>query len=65
MGKIKLTEKGTKLFEATSDYSINQINAVQSIVYEPTITSENFAEITGLPATTIDALTKDKLIIIL
>ena len=65
MDKIKLTEKGTRLFEATKDYSVNQINAIQSIVYEPSITTDNFAEITGLPATTIISLSKAGLISIL
>ena len=58
---IKLTEKGRALFEATHDYTINEIKAVQNIYYEK-LTEGNFHKVTALPNIILTGLRNKKLI---
>ena len=58
---IRLTDKGRRVFNVTRDLSLNQITAIQSIVYER-LTEANFSAVAAVPDTTLDTLREKELI---
>ena len=60
---IKLSYKGQKIFKAIRGCSPNELNAIQSIMYER-VTPDNFEPLTGLPKDTLAELVNKNLVIV-